>query len=583
MRNLIPGILIGVFLLTSEVSLGLSSNRSPSNRPLMKEKDSATYQSVSGQRILRGKKPSPSRFVSDKKKSRQTSLGPLSSSEKRFLRNSKKSKKLTLGSVKKNNPLYRMGLRSNDVIERVNGKKVNSKKSFFTLLRRSKPGKKNTVSIERRGKKKRILYTVKDERTFTRRLSRSKLSDKKNPPPRPSSKKSVVKKVKKVKGKKYASKRKRSSSHPISSVKRKEALLDRVFRKKRVVKSKSSDRGKTVSRGLASWDKAGKRSQSSSDKTPTFKGITSKEKKSPPPSSPKILSESLSEKAQKKPVLPSFDELSKKEKKLLARKSKYLQKAYVLQMNSKIYEEPHFDAQPVYIVPTGGQILVSRKIFTPPSKFGTFYKVFIHKDKKIVGYISEIDVVSQFERGNQMNPRYASLKTQLKNGPRAEERLQAEKAQWPSRSKFPERTQGNRPKNRFAGLSLLMKWDGDKNIRGLLAGVKLSGRGFLSSLNMSLSIMSDVKFKQFYFDLLGIYELLKGQDASLYCGGGLGLNLERVSEKMTPELVGSLGLRTILLTGIFWQNELRFSYEFDISKQVTDYSYGFLTSFQFRF
>ncbi|MCY4512131.1 MAG: hypothetical protein OXB86_00420, partial [Bdellovibrionales bacterium] len=107
--------------------------------------------------------------------------------------------------------------------------------------------------------------------------------------------------------------------------------------------------------------------------------------------------------------------------------------------------------------------------------------------------------------------------------------------------------------------------------------------GFLSSLNMGLGIMSDVKLKQFYFDLLGIYELLRGQDASLYLGGGLGLNIERISEKITPELVGALGLRTILPSGIYWQNELRFSYEFDISKQATDYSYGFLTSLQFRF
>ena len=493
----------------------------------------------------------------------------------------KKPDTFSLGALKKGHPLYKLGLRSRDVIKGVNGKKVSSKKSFFALLKRSKPGKKNTLSIEREGKRRNIYYTVKDGQSS--KLSRYGLSRAQDLHRFKPSKKSSVRAG--GKKEKYASRKQKASRTSIIK-KDKWALLDKVTGKKRIDGKKISSRKEAVSRSLASKSKAVNLSHPSSEEKKAVINKTTEEKKPLLQKATEKKEAPLSPEssAKEKVPPPSFDKLSKKEKKLLAKKSKYLQRAYVLQMNSQVYEKPHFDAPPAYIVPAGGKILISRKIFTPLSRFGTFYKIFIHKDRKVVGYISEIDVVSQFERGgHKINPRYAILRTQSDNRQGPVEKLR-EKKNWP----VPPESSGPAVKkkrgNRFAGLSLLVKWDGEQNIKRFLAGVKLSGQGFLSSsLNMDMNIMSDVKLQRFYIDLLGIYELIRGRDASLYFGGGLEVNIERVSQQVVPGLAGSLGLRTLLLTGVFWQNELRVSYEFDISKQTEDYSYGFLTSFQVRF
>ena len=614
MKHLIYAILSGILLFAPDFSSGFNPNDISSKNGSLKKGKIHSFQSSSEKISMREKTP---RFVSSMDK-----------------RSQRKQKPFSLGALQKDHPLYKLGLRSQDVIKGVNGKKVSSEKSFLALLKRSNLGGKNTLSIERGGKRRNIYYTVKNKRSS--KGLRYRLSKTQDLPRFKLSKKSIIRADEKRK--KYVSRKQKAFSRVNAAKKDKWALSDKTTGKKRVsaqkasVKKKITSRGlasnnkiaslsnppplrkkridrkkvsrtrKTISRGLASEKKVVNLPKPSSEKgkavikkatekkKPLSQKVTKKNTKSllPKPSATgKAASLPLESSMKKKaPPLPSFDKLSKKEKKLLARKSKYLQRAYVLQMNSKVYDRPHFDAQSIYIVPAGGKILISRKIFTPASKFGTFYKIFIHKDRKVVGYVSEIDVVSKFERGGRtINPRYAILRTQLnrKQGP-VEKKLPEKKENWPVLPKSSDPAVKKKPGNRFAGLSLLVKWDRERNIKGFLGGVKLSGQGFLSSsLNMDMNIMSDVEFRKFHVDLLGIFDLIRGRGASLYFGGGLEVNIERISQEVAPGLAGSLGLRTLLLTGIFWQNELRVSYEFDISKQTADYSYGFLTSFQFRF
>ena len=471
-------------------------------------------------------------------------------------RNKKSSEGLSVGTVKKGHLLHRLGLRTGDVIKKINDRKVSSKKSFFALLKRSRSGEKNLLKIERKGKQRTLYYIMEIKggpvfrRTY-RAVSRKSGGGLKSA------------RRGKVRGKIAAKRRKNSPSRTLSSKKPGGKGVPKGERKRPPAPTPPG--GKGARAGLKK--KGGGFPQKQAGDTLNGGG----EKPSLPQTGPQ--------------APPSFDKLSKKEKTLLAGKSKYLQKGYVLQMNSKIYRKPNFDAPHIYTVPAGGKVLISRKIFMPPSKFGTFYKIFIHKKKKVVGYISEIDVTPRFERSgkNKINPRYAILKAQMKRGrgPGEEALLQPEKWPEPEPSKPPKKKKGDR----FAGLSLLVKWDGKRNLQSFFGGVKFSGQGVLSTaLNMDINLMSDMRRENFRFDLLGIYTLLKGRGGgSLYLGGGMEMSLERATGTIFPGLLGSAGLRMTLLTGIFWQNEFRASWTFDLSKKAAEDSYGFLTSLQFRF
>ena len=484
-------------------------------------------------------------------------------------KNKKPSKGLSVGTVKKGHLLHQLGLKSGDVIKKINNRKVLSKKSFFALLKRSRPGEKNLLEIERKGKKQTLYYIaeVKGGAVFRRTY-------------RLAGRKSVggLKQARQSgRGKKTGGRKGKSPSS-------------------RALSSKTAESDTTVKRkksALLKKDPSPKAGGFSAEGPRAAPAKTKKKERGFPPQKPKEKSsEGLkagsdaggAEEAASRPSTVSFERLSKKEKQLLAGKSKYLQKAYVLQMNSKIYQEPNFDAFPIYTVPAGGKVLISRKIFSPPSKFGTFYKIFIHKNKKVVGYISEIDVAARFERsGKKINPRYAVLRAQMRKGrgPGEETLLQPEKWPEPETLKPRKKNKGDR----FAGLALLVKWDGKRNLKSFFGGVKFSGRGVLSTaLNMDINLMSDIKRESFRFDISGIYTLLKMRGGeSLYFGGGMEMTLNRATGAVFPGLIGSAGLRVTLLTGVFWQNEFRASWTFDLSEKAVEDSYGFLTSLQLRF
>lgn len=95
----------------------------------------------------------------------------------------------------------------------------------------------------------------------------------------------------------------------------------------------------------------------------------------------------------------------------------HLQKAYVIQKEAFIYTRPDFDSMRVSTVPAGAKVTISKKIYRPASRFGTFYRIYISKPKKMRAYISEIDVVPRYIKSGsklKINPEYKQVKKKLK-------------------------------------------------------------------------------------------------------------------------------------------------------------------------
>ena len=95
----------------------------------------------------------------------------------------------------------------------------------------------------------------------------------------------------------------------------------------------------------------------------------------------------------------------------------YLQKAYVIQRDAIVYSRSDFDSIQITTIPAGAKVTISKKIYRPKTRFGTFYRIYIKKPKKIRAYISEIDVVPRYIRsGSQLklNPGFNQVKKKLK-------------------------------------------------------------------------------------------------------------------------------------------------------------------------
>ena len=95
----------------------------------------------------------------------------------------------------------------------------------------------------------------------------------------------------------------------------------------------------------------------------------------------------------------------------------HLQKAYVIQKNAIVYARADFDSLQVSHIPAGTRVTISRQIYRPPSRFGTFYRIYINKPKKMKAYISEIDVTPRYIKsgsGYKLNPAFKQVKQKLK-------------------------------------------------------------------------------------------------------------------------------------------------------------------------
>ena len=95
----------------------------------------------------------------------------------------------------------------------------------------------------------------------------------------------------------------------------------------------------------------------------------------------------------------------------------YLQKAYIIQKNAIIYTRPNFDSIQISNVPAGTLVTVSKKVYRPENRFGTFYRIYVSKPKKLRAYISEINVVPRYVKSGskfKINPEFSQVKKKLK-------------------------------------------------------------------------------------------------------------------------------------------------------------------------
>ena len=113
-------------------------------------------------------------------------------------------------------------------------------------------------------------------------------------------------------------------------------------------------------------------------------------------------------------VFPFAGDAEEKKSKVLPT---YLQKAYVIQKNAIVYTRPNFDSIQITNIPAGTIVTISKKIYRPKTQFGSFYRIYINKPKKIRAYISEIDVVPRYIKSGskfKINSGFDQVKKKLK-------------------------------------------------------------------------------------------------------------------------------------------------------------------------
>lgn len=129
-----------------------------------------------------------------------------------------------------------------------------------------------------------------------------------------------------------------------------------------------------------------------------------------------------------------------------------------------VYKNRSFDSDPIAYLEEGQKVKISRKKYKASDGFGLFYKIVVNK--KIKGYISDVEVVPQFTK--------TKYSKKIKENPDFEEM-----------TKKPEEEQEPMLFTRYFGLQLAMidyteKFaDKTLNSQTLMYGLKLSGPGYL--------------------------------------------------------------------------------------------------------
>ena len=266
-------------------------------------------------------------------------------------------------------------------------------------------------------------------------------------------------------------------------------------------------------------------------------------------------------KKQKRKNIISWDEFSKKEMNLLNKNKKRLQKGYIFQESSFIYSKPNFDSKKVQYLPQGTYVVMSKKIYAPPSKFGTFYKVFFNKNKKEVGFVSEAEVEPQFQKNGSLNLRYKVIEN-----PAEKLKLKALSNQ---NSKKTEKKVESESKGRFFvgltyGLKDLQKISSIQSqaLEYSFVGLNLDIDSFLNPyLYVSLNIMADISsFQKKHLSVIGFYKLFNAVTYWGYLGVGADVNM-RNQEPPQGKALLSAAFKTLLFQRVYWKNELRFSFQ----------------------
>ena len=196
----------------------------------------------------------------------------------------------------------------------------------------------------------------------------------------------------------------------------------------------------------------------------------------------------------------------------------------------------------------GKKILISKKIFRPPHNFGSFYKIFLFRPKKIVGYISEAEIAPEFVKQAdeyKVNPIYKLAQKQMKEDKALDINLFEKKPKKRHREEQVNSSRNN--KKRYVGLSLGFSGFSPSE-KEVLVGLKLSGYNLLiSSLNMDFNLLTSFyKPNFFHFDILTSYPLIKTSQYFLYLSGGIKFDinhrLKDIRKQNDPGVAGALSL-----------------------------------------
>ena len=283
-------------------------------------------------------------------------------------------------------------------------------------------------------------------------------------------------------------------------------------------------------------------------------------------------------------------ELSKKEAKfLLKRLSKY-QRGRVTGLNAFVYKKPNFDSKKLGFLPTAVMAVLSKKIYVGPHQFGTFYKVFYSKSKKkkLIGFISEVDVTPEFTRNKKKNPEFAKA-----------EDVVLSKTSLPQKQSKPSKkplVQLKKDKLFFVlGPSFLLKVSHLNLIEGtsylgLRAGIY---KVLHNRLNLDVSLLSQafINPSWLYLNLTPSYRLINRLAYSLHVGWGFCIEGDLLKDHFSSfksEFPISFSVKTNFFKNIIWTHEVTFSpliLQPSTSKNQTSESYPFSysTSFTYSF
>ena len=240
--------------------------------------------------------------------------------------------------------------------------------------------------------------------------------------------------------------------------------------------------------------------------------------------------------SKKSPVTKAKSASASGKKNLVPDKYKpYMQRAFISSLNSFIYKEDDFDSKKLYSLPVGKKILISRKIFRPHHNFGSFYKIFLFGNQKIIGYISEAEVIPEYVRSNnktyQLNPLYKKAKIYKDKN----KVLNLEEIENITNSQKKRKSRLAFYKSLKKQIGLSSTWvdlnnpyiDSQKNSFNFqtqsLIGLDFGLQDIYPLHWLSAHVKSSLDFQKFYFELSAGHRLLNQPLFSVFVLGGAGM------------------------------------------------------------
>ena len=519
-------------------------------------------------------------------------------------------------SVKKKDLLSRMGFKKGDVVKRFNEESVLSKKSFFRQLRRMKSKRSFSIDLERGGRDLRFAYKRGAKNRF--RLSKksslkksskiagsSKIADKRKSSKKENARRESSRRPAGFSASKSGSKLPASAAAPAKKAREpdqfalssapKRSVLSRMGLKKGDVIKRLNEKPvpsrKAFLRRLG-WIKPKKKfsvdlERGGRDLRFVYERGSKKRFR--------LIEKTSLGDSEKPPVRKLSGKKTKSGAGWKKKRKRLLQNGYVIALKTLVYDKPDFDAKQIHALPSGTKTLMSKKIVRPKHRFGSFYKIFITEPKKIVGYISEVEVIPQFVKYGKRyfpNPRYKMAAKQIdKEGAVDLQNLLKKEKPYideDSRSLPPSEQSA---KYRYAGFSAgLSNFSFSRSLlrEDFHLGLKFSGYNLLiSSWNMDYNLSFSL-FNPYYWhgDIMTGYAFFRGMKYHIYLLAGLQLNVDINSRssriyKVAPGMIGALSVFAPFTKRLIFRADLRGACEFWNCKGTL--APGALMSFQIGF